>query len=70
MASAKLVLVAAACGLLALPFAGGPLRIAQAEAATPAQALPAPFEACEQAVLVARDVVAAGREIAVVGIRC
>ena len=42
MASAKLVLVAAACGLLALPVAGGPLRIAQAEAATPAQALPAP----------------------------
>lgn len=35
-------LAAAACGVLALPFAGGALRFAQAEAASPAQALPAP----------------------------
>lgn len=35
-------LAAAACGLAVLPFAGGALRIAQAEAASPAQALPAP----------------------------
>ncbi|HEX3365622.1 peptide-methionine (S)-S-oxide reductase MsrA [Phenylobacterium sp.] len=42
MKSAKLALVAAACGLLALPFAVGPLRIARAEAASPAQALPVP----------------------------
>lgn len=42
MKSAKLTLVAAACGFLALPFAGGILHVAQAEAASPAQALPAP----------------------------
>jgi peptide-methionine (S)-S-oxide reductase len=42
MTSAKLALVAAACGLLALPVAGGVLHLAQAQAATPAQALPAP----------------------------
>ncbi|WP_394764519.1 peptide-methionine (S)-S-oxide reductase MsrA [Phenylobacterium sp.] len=35
-------LAAAACGLVILPFAGGALRIAQAQAASPAQALPAP----------------------------
>ncbi len=42
MTSAKLALVAAACGLLALTVAGGTVHIAQAEAASPAQALPAP----------------------------
>jgi peptide-methionine (S)-S-oxide reductase len=35
-------LAAAACGLLALPFAGGVLYPSQAQAASPAQALPAP----------------------------
>jgi peptide-methionine (S)-S-oxide reductase len=35
-------LAAAACGLVALPFAGGVLHMAQAQAASPAQALPAP----------------------------
>jgi peptide-methionine (S)-S-oxide reductase len=42
MTSAKLALVAAACGLLALPVVGGALHMAQAQAATPAQALPSP----------------------------
>jgi peptide-methionine (S)-S-oxide reductase len=42
MTSAKLALVAAASGLLALSVAGAPLHIAQAEAASAAQALPAP----------------------------
>lgn len=42
MTSAKLALVAAACGLLALPLAAGALHMAQARAASPAQALPAP----------------------------
>jgi peptide-methionine (S)-S-oxide reductase len=42
MRSAKLALVAAACGLLALPFAGGALPVARALAASPAQALPPP----------------------------
>jgi peptide-methionine (S)-S-oxide reductase len=35
-------LAAAACGLVALPFAGAALHLAQAQAASPAQALPAP----------------------------
>ncbi|THD60425.1 peptide-methionine (S)-S-oxide reductase MsrA [Phenylobacterium sp.] len=42
MTSRKLALVAAACGLLALPLAAGVLPIARAAAASPAQALPAP----------------------------
>ena len=42
MTSAKLALVAAACGLLALPLASGVLHMAQAQAASPAQALPVP----------------------------
>jgi peptide-methionine (S)-S-oxide reductase len=42
MTSAKLALVAAACGVLALPIAGGLLHIGQAQAASPAQALPVP----------------------------
>jgi peptide-methionine (S)-S-oxide reductase len=41
MTSAKLALVAAACGLLALPVIGGALRAAPAQAAS-AQALPGP----------------------------
>src|SRR5579859_2272758 len=41
MTSAKLTLVAAACGLLALPVIGGALRAGPAQAAS-AQALPAP----------------------------
>ncbi|HZZ32160.1 MAG TPA: peptide-methionine (S)-S-oxide reductase MsrA [Phenylobacterium sp.] len=42
MTSAKLALVAAACGVLGLSFASGALPVAQARAASPAQALPAP----------------------------
>ncbi len=42
MTSAKLALVAAACGLLALPVVSAALRVAPAQAAPPAQALPAP----------------------------
>jgi len=38
----RLIAPLVACGLLALPFAGGFLRTAQAEAASPARALPAP----------------------------
>jgi peptide-methionine (S)-S-oxide reductase len=40
MTSAKLALVAAVCGLLALPVAGGALRTAQAQTASLSQALP------------------------------
>jgi peptide-methionine (S)-S-oxide reductase len=42
MTSAKLAFAAAACGLLALPLATGVLHMAQAQAASPAQALPPP----------------------------
>jgi len=42
MTSTKLVLVAAACSVLALPIAGAVLHFSQAQAASPAQALPAP----------------------------
>ncbi len=42
MTSTKLALVAAACGLMALPFAGGVMHFGQAQAASPAQALPVP----------------------------
>jgi len=42
MTSTKIALAGAACGLVALAFAGGVLRFSPAQAASPAQALPPP----------------------------